>query len=160
MPNPTRNIDTGLTGPVNHAILDSVLGQLSDGKWENTPLMAKYWRNASLTEQDGKIMIAIKDGWDSGFNGKDEMWIKSWFAGKIKEIVYDEMGGKQWDRNDKTTSSYLSRDYGTNPAIVTVSDAYKAYEILKGRKLKNKYAEPAPQGSEASKVVDRLIDTE
>jgi hypothetical protein len=94
----------------------------------------------------------------SGFNGKDETWIKNWFAGKIKEIVYDEMGGKQWDRNDKTTSSYLSRDYGENPAIVTVSDAYKAYEILNGRNTKKRYAEPAAAPQEAEVIVNKLLD--
>ena len=149
MPNPTRTIDTGLTGPVNHAILDSVFGH---------PSMSKYWKNASLKEQDGKLVIDIKDSWDSGFRGKDDTWIKNWFAGKIKEIVYDEMGGKQWDRNDKTTVSYLSRDYGTNPAIVTVSDAYKAYEILKGRNTKKRYAEPAAAPQEAEVIVNKLLD--
>lgn len=150
----TRRIDTGLTGPINHAILDSVMGQLSDGKWENTPAMAKYWRNAKIAEQDGKIVILINDhAWDSGFRGKDDAWIKAWFAGKIKEIVYDEFQGQRWDRKNTSPTDYLSRNYGTNPAVVTVSDAYKAYEILKGRKIGNKYGEPtaaaAPQGAPA-----------
>jgi hypothetical protein len=130
-----RVIDTGLTGPVNKEILSSTMGQLSDGKWENVPSMSKYWRNANIREQDGKIVIVVKDGWDSGFNGKDEGWIKKWFAGTIKEIVYDEMGGKQWDRKDTTQLDYL----GGSDVPVTVSNAYKAYEILKGRNLKNKY---------------------
>jgi len=161
MPNPTRTIDTGLTGQINNAILDSVMGQLSDGKWENTPAMAKYWRNANIEDKDGKVVIVVKDGYDSGFRGKDDTWIKSWFAGKIKEIVYDEMGGKQWDRKDTTVLDYLSR----SDAKVTVSNAYQAYEILKGRNIKNRYAaEPTPahqegpnQGEEATKVVDQLL---
>lgn len=144
-----RTIPTGLTGPVNHAILDSIMGQLSDGKWENTPMMAKYWRNAEIAEQDGQLVIAIKDNWDSGFRGKDEAWIKSWFAGKIKEIVYDEFQGQRWDRKNTSESDYLSRP----GQKVTVSDAYKAYELLKGRKIGNKYGEPtsaaAPQGAPA-----------
>lgn len=140
MPDAARTIDTGLTGPVNKEILDSVIGQLSDGKWENSPMMAKYWRNASIEDQDGRIVIIVKDGWDSGFRGKDETSIKAWFAGKIKEIVYDEMDGKRWDRKDTTVLDYI----GGHGAQVTVSDAYKAYEILKGRSLKNKYATPEP----------------
>jgi hypothetical protein len=137
-----RVIDTGLTGPVNHAVLDSVIGQLSDGKWENTPQMAKYWRNASIKEQDGKIVIVIKDdSWDSGFRNKDDAWIKAWFAGKIKEIVYDEMGGQKWSRQDNTVSDYLSR----SEQPVTISNAYQAYEVLKGRNVSKKYAAPVPE---------------
>src|SRR6185369_5983499 len=139
MPSNIRVINTGLTGPVNKDILDSVIGQLSDGKWENTPVMAKYWRNAEIKEENGNIVILIKDGWDSGFNGKDEAWVKTWFAGKIKEIVYDEFGGDRWSRTDTRPSDYLGR----SDRPITVSDAYRAYETLKGRSLKNKYAEPA-----------------
>jgi len=136
--NTTRRIDTGLTGPVNGAILSSVMGQLSDGKWENTPQMSKYWRNADIVDEGGRLFIDVNDGWDSGFRGKDEKWIKTWFAGKIKEIVYDEMGGVQWNRSDNSEVSYLSR----SGQPVTVSNAYQAYEILKGRNLRNRYAAP------------------
>lgn len=140
--NGTRSIDTGLTGPVNHDILDSVMGQLSDGKWENVPMMAKYWRNAHIADEGGKVVIVIDDSrWDSGFRGKDDKWIKNWFAGKIKEIVYDEMGGSQWNRADRTQLDYLTRSR-ENP--ITVRDAYQAYEILKGRNIRNRYAEPEP----------------
>ena len=144
----TRVINTGLTGPVNKDILDSVMGQLSDGKWENTPSMVKYWRNASIKDQDGNLVIIVKDSWDSGFRGKDETWIRNFFAGKIKEVVYDEMDGKQWSRQDNTPLDYLSH----GNAAVTVSNAYQAYEILKGRNLKNKYAPAAakPQGDPAT----------
>jgi hypothetical protein len=140
-----RTVDTGLTGPVNYEILSSVLGQLSDGKWENVPSMAKYWRNATLREENGKIFVVVNDiDWKSpsgsGFRGKDDAWIKNFFAGKIKELVYDEKGGERWDRKDTTTLDYL----GSSATPVTVSNAYKAYEILKGRSLKNKYGDETP----------------
>lgn len=139
--NATRRIDTGLTGPVNLEILSSVIGQLSDGKWENVPMMRKYWRNADITEEGGKIFIDVNDqSYDSGFRGKDDKWVKAWFAGKIKEIVYDEMGGSQWSRADQTELSYL----GGSRTPVTVSNAYQAYEVLKGRNIGNRYAAPAP----------------
>lgn len=141
-----RVIDTGLTGPTNFAVLDSVMGQLSDGKWENSPMMRKFWKNASVKEQDGKVVIVIKDGWDSGFRGKDDAWIKSWFAGKIKEVAYDELDGRRWDRADTTPLDYLSR----TDKPVTVRDAYQAYELLKGRNTKNRYAATPPAEAPAS----------
>jgi hypothetical protein len=168
--NDLRVINTGLTGPVNKDILDSVMGQLSDGKWENTPAMVKYWRNTRIDERDGKIVILVSDNYNSGFRGKDETWIRSWFAGKIKDIVYEEMGevgGFRWNRKDTTELDYLSRGSGSKP--ITVSNAYQAYEILKGRNLKNRYEEPnrAPSSevnrAPSSEVtpeaaVDRMLD--
>lgn len=166
MPSEARVIDSGLTGPINHDILDSVIGQLSDGKWENSPVMVKFWKNAKIEERDGKIVIIVKDGWDSGFRGKDDAWVKSWFAGKIKDIAYDEYDGAKWDRKDSRELGYLSR---RDEYPVKVSDAYKAYEILKGRKVDGKYAEPAPAAPKAPapaapapatprQAVDRLLD--
>lgn len=152
--NDKRTIDTGLTGPVNKEILDSVIGQLSDGKWENTPMMAKYWRNAEIQEQDDKLVIVVKDSYDSGFRGKDDAWIKAWFAGKIKEIVYDEMNAQRWDRKDNTALDYLSHG---GRSTVTVSNAYQAYEILKGRNLKNKY-DAKPEGSSPAALVSDLLN--
>jgi hypothetical protein len=162
MPPSSRVIDTGLTGPVNKEVLDSVMGQLSDGKWENTPSMAKYWRNAHIEMQGDKVVVSVKDGYDSGFSGKDDVWIRNFFAGKIKEIVYDEMNGKQWDRQDNTVLDYMG-GHGENGNKVTVSNAYQAYEILKGRKLKNKYAPPVDPAAKPAPVtpaqaVNQLLD--
>lgn len=162
----SRSINSGLSGPVNKEILNSVIGQLSDGKWENSPVMRKYWQNADIAEENGNVIIQIKDGYGSGFHGKDEAWIKNFFAGKIKEIVYDNLGEERWDRKDVRPLDYL----GGNRQIVRVSDAYKAYEILKGRNIKNKYAEdPAPAASvaepaerrdDAQAVVSKMLDDE
>lgn len=128
----TRQIDTGLSGPVPSAILNSVLGQLSDGKWENTPGMEKYWKYVDIAESGGQLVIVVDDSRRSGFSGRDDTWVKNFFADKIKNLVYDELGlgsGKSWSRQDTTKLDYLGHG-----DTVTVSDAYQAYNILKGRR--------------------------
>jgi hypothetical protein len=131
-----RIINSGLTGNFHFTILQSVMGQLSDGKWENTPVMRKYWENAEIRKEGNIVFIIVNDdSYNSGFRGKSEDWIKNWFAGKIKEIVYDELDSQQWDRADQTTLDY----FGDSIRPVTVRDAYMAYEILKGRNIAGRY---------------------
>ena len=146
--NKNRKIGTGLSGTANKAILDSVIGQMSDGMWENTPAMRKYWAHCDIVEEGGQLFLAVDDGYDSGFSGKDDAWIKAFFAQKIKQIVYEETGGAQWNRADTTELGYLGR----SGSPVTVSQAYKAYEILKGRKIAGRYAEGLS--------IDRLLGEE
>ena len=71
-----RTITTGLSGKVNSDILHSVIGQLSDGIWENSPGMEKYWKHADIEERDGQLCIAVSDDWRSGFRGKTGEQIK------------------------------------------------------------------------------------
>jgi hypothetical protein len=132
-----RTIRTGLTGSINHEILNSVMGQLSDGIWENTSSMRKYWENAEV-ELDGQDVVLIIDfDSGSGFHGKTDDEVKAWFADKIKQIAKEEMGdhygpAAEWNRSNNTVLDYL----GSNAAQVTVADAYRAYDTLKGRDAK------------------------
>lgn len=129
-----RTIKTGLVRSNYKTILDSVMGQLSDGMWENSPAMAKYWNNAGISEDaaTGEVLIHISDGCFSGFCGKSDDEIKNWFADKVKQIVKAEFDNSSigWKRNCPEVSDYLSRGYGY---LVTIGDAYRAYDILKGR---------------------------
>lgn len=134
--NYSRTILTGLSGKVNKTILDSVMGQLSDGKWENSPAMNKYWQHADIMVKNDQVVIEISDDWNgetsSGFQDMTADQIRNWFAAKIKAVVYDEMNGIQWSRDDEALLDYLSR----SDCNVTVADAYRAYDILKGREIK------------------------
>lgn len=38
-----RIVETGLSGAFGKEIIDSIIGQMSDGIWENTPYMEYYW---------------------------------------------------------------------------------------------------------------------
>ena len=143
----TLTIKTGLTGKKNFEILQSVLGQLSDGMWENSPGMEKYWRFANVELKGDDVILLIEDDAKpnynytrhlfSGFAGKSEQQIKDFFATKLKQVIKQEIedyGNMAWDRNDKTVSKYLGYDED-----ITVQDAYKAYEVLKGRSVGSKY---------------------
>ena len=44
----SKIIETNLTGDTMYDVCRSVIGQLSDGIWENSPVMNKYWRNISV----------------------------------------------------------------------------------------------------------------
>jgi len=144
--NHNRTVYTGLKGWTNLEILNSVIGQLSDGKWENSPAMSKYWRHASVAKLDNDcVVIYISDDYGSGFLGHSEEWIKAKFASWVKAIVQDELDGdglidlvqNGWDRTNSVELGYL----GSSVNPVTVADAYRAYDVLKGRSAtKNTYA--------------------
>lgn len=151
-------IRTGLKGAIAKEILDSVLGQLSDGKWENSPAAEHYWRFADIEMVGNEACIKVQTReyfrWNVGSRpgsayftdnyfvtkmGLDEKTIKEFFARKIKEVAKDELkdaGGPEakWDRNNHMETHYLSYDQ-----TITFSHVYFVYEWLKGRNCVQKY---------------------
>lgn len=109
-------------------IITSVLGQLSDGMWENSSAMDKYWKYAKV---EGTQLILKTDTYKSGFYNKTEEWIKNWFANKLKQAVQDEHGNNKagWNRMNTAISDYISYSHD-----ITVSMCYECYDFLKGRK--------------------------
>ncbi len=126
-------IHTGLSDDISKEILESVIGQLSDGIWENSSSMEKYWNFMDIDTEGGDIVIKVnhKD-YRSGFYLKTEEAIKKWIAGKIKQIVKIEQNDGnselKWDRNNTAKLGYMG--YSTSP---TVRDAYRVYDKLLGR---------------------------
>jgi len=120
-------IEINLGNPVRAKIVSAVIGQLSDGYWENSPKMNKYWRFARV---EGIILKCNDERWDSGFSGKSEEDIKSWFASKLKTVVQEEVGNNKsgWSRDNMRISDYIS--YNND---ITVSHCYECYDWLKGR---------------------------
>ena len=112
-------------------ILDSVIGQMSDGIWENTRSMEKYWKSLDFgVNSDGYIWLE-----DKNYVTSD---VYDFFANKIKKIIQIEIE----DGNDKLV---WSRSCASVPQYfhgqVTVGDCYELYELLKGRNTsKNTYA--------------------
>ena len=112
-------------------ILGSVIGQMSDGIWENTRSMEKYWKSLDFgVDANGYIWLEDRNGVTAD--------VYDFFANKIKKIIQVEI-------EDGNTSLLWSRTCASVPHYfhgkVTVGDCYEMYELLKGRNTaKNRYA--------------------
>lgn len=138
-----RTIDTGLKGKINASILESVEGQLSDGMWENSPRMEGYWLFFCVGMEDNKVVLHISKQyaeyrWNrnkyNAFSDMSDYQIKEWFANKIKQIIKQEQKDAwpnhpiEWKRDCEVESMYMHDN-------ITVAQCYKAYDILKGRRV-------------------------
>lgn len=117
-----------MNGKKEKDIIDSVIGQLGDGIWENSPRMEKYWQNMDI-EGD---TFSVERGWykdyswrpngrswrysESGFARKSDVWVINWVANKIMEIVrierkdVSEDSNHSWPTGDNDASMYITRD--------------------------------------------------
>lgn len=140
------------TAEKDRAVLESVIGQLSDGMWENSPAMEKYWRGMKLSQDErGNVelrhassydvrvdrwlggrngrMYSWREGKSSGFNGMGSKEVREFFAKKIKQIAdrerkdYPSVG--KWSATNNSPLDYFHSG-------VTVADAYSLYKRLKG----------------------------
>ena len=132
-------IDTGLKGDLAADILNAVIGQMSDGLWENSPVMEHYWRFINVVKAGCNKVFLVADGVTADdehvvnyFNykmGMDERKIKEFIGKKVKEVAKEELKDTGdaigWDRNNEHESQYLAG---------TFSDCYFVYETLIGRK--------------------------
>lgn len=131
-------IPIGLGGDKDFDILQSVLGQMAEGIWENSPAVAKFWKYADFvrdTEKYGPqicIQIHKPKYWENGFRGKTITEVKSYFAeklrGLVRKCIADGCVG-DWDRTCTTIIPYLGYEYRGQ---ITVRDVYKIYDYLKG----------------------------
>ena len=142
-------IDTGLSDRKAEEVLLSVIGQLSDGIWENSRGMEKYWQYADIIKKGSEIYISVNtENYESGYRGKSEQDIKRYFAQKVKQIVKEE--GLEWSRDNTEISYYLARD-----SEVTVQDAYRVYDKLLGRVDRIKTEESKEIKTERGKRIAR-----
>lgn len=113
-------------------ILSSVIGQMSDGIWENTRSMEKYWKNLDFgTDAFGNIYL--EDNYGVCANVYD------FFANKIKQIIKIEIDdgrtpGLEWSRYCGVRPCYIDGLISNN---VTAGECYELYELLKGRDTSN-----------------------
>lgn len=126
-------LNTGiLATPARLDILGSVIGQLSDGIWENSRYMEKYWKSLTYgTLPDGNIYI------EDRYNACTDP--VKFMADKIKQIIKEEIkdgytAGLEWSRMCSIHPAYM---HGS----VTAGECYELYELLKGRDIsKNIYS--------------------
>ena len=138
-------IDTGLKGDKAFNIIDGVIGQLSDGMWENSAQAEHYWRFAYCEKKGSKVVIKIKtapweqdghrDYCDNWFRIKmnlNENAIKKFFAQRLKAVAKYELGenGGDWSRNNTDMSICFD---------CTFQEIYFVYETLLGRNCIGKF---------------------
>lgn len=141
----TRIIHTGLYGEYAKEIIDAVHGQLSDGKWENTPGYDKYWTNFNVkTADDGEVLFIVNAEYntrwghkwlDNPFISMTDQQFKEWYAKKLKAVIMQELRDngikKGWNRrNLDYKSCYLNYKLDVN-----VADIYCIYDQLLGRMI-------------------------
>ena len=141
-------IDTGLSGNKAKDILNSIIGQMSDGMWENSPAMDHYWPFIEVKMNGDMVFFEVekspwnrytdKNNWFYVNMDLDEKKINEFMANKLKAIAKQELKDEpelgKWDRNNTSETTYLSY---SNP--ITFQEVYFAYEILKGRNCEGKY---------------------
>lgn len=132
-----RIVDTGLTGNKGHDLLAGVIGQMSDGMWENSPGMIGYWY--PIRVQGTQLLIDPYSNFkyfgryiDNKYYNMSDDEVRKFFANKIKAIAQQFLHDNNlnpytyWNENCDEVCDYL--DYHSG---VTVGDAYKAYKLLK-----------------------------
>jgi hypothetical protein len=152
-----RAIHTGIYGQCAYDILRSIEGQLSDGRWENSPRMEGYWKNEYIlfdSEENPEIVIIVNknaseynkipDWYDyknnimhyrykwvaNPFAKMTEEKILCWFADKIRQMVNYEMkdnDGKNW----WTKQEERELDYLGYKIPVTIKECKTVYRMLK-----------------------------
>jgi len=148
----SREIDTGLKGQEALNICDGLMGQLSDGKWENTPKMEPIWQNNHFEmAPDGAIHFLVMDNpgrWNP-FISKSNDEILQWLAKHIKAVAKET--GLEWARDNVWPQKwYFHGDW-------TIQQVYFVYETLMGRRdfykkypaevvnLLSEFGEPEPE---------------
>ena len=125
-------VNTGIkANPKFLEILNACIGQMSDGIWENTRSMEKYWKSLRVnTNASG--CIEIEDRW---YSCADPV---AFMANKIKQIIKIEIDDGNtrldWSRTCSAVPQYIT--YGSP---ITVGDCYELYELLKGRNTAKLY---------------------
>lgn len=129
-----RIIKTGLPKRFKD-MLAAVVGQMSDGYWENSPKMRGYWPFVNAAVQGDEAVLEVstdpynREFVPNNFSNMTEDAIRKFFAEKIKFLVNKE-GLGAWKRDNEKETEYLSYD---DP--YRVKDCYYAYEVLNGRNV-------------------------
>lgn len=139
----TRLVPTGLAGEDYYEILQSVIGQCSDGIWENSPAQEPYWRFCKVMRHPDTDAVEIRvsnapvtNSWfrknliNNPFLQKTDQEVKNWFCRKIKRIIKIE--GEDYHEEIAFSSENKNFLRYLGNWKQTVSQAVEAYDILKG----------------------------
>lgn len=140
--NDTIKIKTGLKGQTYLDVLQGVMGQLSDGIWENSRsyTINHVWRECDIVEEDNEIAIEVPNHFYVLFNCtvNDTQAVKTWFAKKVKAVVKEYIKDHsnencEWSRDCKSQVRYFHGNWEKR-IWPSIADAYNAYDTLLGRK--------------------------
>lgn len=122
--------------------LDGVMGQLSDGIWENSQAMEPYWMcnrliNGGIEMQPFTPIYCSRKpfGRSNPLYDKSDAEVRAWFARKLKAVVKtfledENLPADEWNRVNEREVHYLRIDQ-------TVAGAYRVYDSLMGRESKS-----------------------
>ena len=143
-----RTISTGLKGKMAYNILSNVIGQLSDGIWENSRAMCHYWPYANISmNEDDSVDIVIDERWANArsgycnkFKGMSPADIKDWFAKKAKAVVNNEAKdcpnrNLKFNKKNNEVLDYMydHLNLDGNRDQIKVSDVYEVYKALRSK---------------------------
>lgn len=134
-----RIVQTGLKGNKAKEILSSVLGQMSDGIWENSnqPGYVRWWYPINIKMEGENVEIVVDENfmfkwcgqwYQNPYVGKTEIHIKNFLSRKLKQIVKIEQNDYGYDKNDL---SIISKYVGYEEKI-TLQDCLETAKFLKG----------------------------
>lgn len=118
-----RIIETGLDerNKKFNEILRSVIGQLSDGMWENCSRYKGYWTFDEATGKDNKIIVSNEAyewdrNWSRTFKNPyykmTDQEIRKFFANKIKYLVKAELKSNyEYDIAEEIFKKYSLEEY-------------------------------------------------
>lgn len=149
-------VPTGLYGEDDKRILDSLMGQLSDGIWENSNRMQKYWQYMKpVIDEKGEIFIKVPKSYNWYLDLESQNDIRKFFAVHLKQMVKKiqewSVANYEWKRDNTTQFS----GYFHSPEP-TVQDVYRVYDKLLGRKdriNKDEYIEELNEASSNDNIV-------
>lgn len=140
MVNDFRIINTGLSSDKALSVLNSVIGQLSDGIWENSSNTESYWKDLSIERyNDTTIVFHVSryDRYDSYtrkyyknyYKGKSDIDILKFWLRKIKAVFLTEQ--KYYPQRDLYWSKNCNEVLRYFHDNLTVSDVYVVYNEFK-----------------------------
>lgn len=135
-----RIIKTNISGNKGNEILRSVVGQMSDGIWEDSSYYTGYWLFVDIDDYNNICVYDKKYYSHDTYYGKpvrnkfysmpdDE--VKKFFARMIKKIVFEELKDRNINRRKQfKLGNSLELSYMNYRECVTVSDCVEAYNTL------------------------------
>ena len=135
----SRIIATGLVGNKANEILNGVIGQMSDGMYENIRYYEKYWmfveidenNNIVVDDADHEFHYGYNRYTPNGFYHLSDNQVKAFFAKKIEDICKEELRDNgipvrgKFKANCPIETKYLNY-YET----ITMGDCWNVYNIL------------------------------